>query len=902
MKHKVTLWKSRLLLVSICALYLCFAQTLLGQKPNIIVIITDDQGEDMYAHKQPDKFLMPHVESLHQNGVRFTRAYSTSSVCQPTRFSIFSGAYPGRRAPAEYEFGIRHVDFNTRISEDYPSIAHHLKTAGYKTGIVGKMGAYAKGKGYVNADRNDPWDPNHRVNQQVVTDNLKNLHGFDYAASIYRSNINPGPGPLDVHNQEWITYGAIEFLNQYGDQPFFLAMSTTLMHAPGGLHSLQNGDPRATGAGFLTDEELALVQSVQPSRQSILDRCVQAGVPEGNAPLTWLDDGVGAILQKLEDIGQLDNTYIFYMTDHGDKPGKGDIYEESVNMPLFVRVPGTPEGQGRVLDAIVSSVDISATAYEAAGITNPDAVLPGFKYDGISFKSILDGSATSTREVAFAEIGYTRAVIKGDYKYISYSIPHEDVLDALTAGFDPYLPLDNPLTHYEYWWPKGKKHHGEDNYYNRDQLFRIYDTANGVDVDEKELINLAKDTIHGPAQTAVLKDMKNAMTDIIKDMPGSWLDLKLEIEIQGSEIVNDRDATYDLHIQDNMLIINENSVLTEDEYVIVRTTANLYGKFGREIGVSENGYELNYDTPGQVKLVRKTTLPEPGEQPELGTYKLVSVANPDLVMDTTGGTNGSSVILKTDSGADTQLWNLENAWNDTGYFRLVNVAYGKIMENYKTNTNIYNTDKKDWKKFTFINNNDGSFTIVCKHTGLALTAEGLVDGANVGAADYSGANSQKWTLVSPQGAIYEETFESGVETFTKLDPFDLNGNTVGKITVPSSKNTTSKDEFGGSSIDINGATSLSISYSVQLPENEIGNVETRMILDFDLASGSTKTVNTTFSALDSSFVGQFKTISKSITVPEGAVSINDLRIRFDQRTSGSATQTVYVDNIKVEEN
>ncbi len=100
---------------------------------------------------------------------------------------------------------------------------------------------------------------------------------------------------------EWITKGAIDFIDQYKDQPFFLYMATTLPHVPGPLKSLL-GDPRATTAGMLD----APITDVQPSRKSVLERTRAAGIDDENAPMTWLDDGIGAVLERLEKYGLLE--------------------------------------------------------------------------------------------------------------------------------------------------------------------------------------------------------------------------------------------------------------------------------------------------------------------------------------------------------------------------------------------------------------------------------------------------------------------------------------------------------------------------------------------------------------------------------------------------------------------
>ena len=131
-----------------------------------------------------------------------------------------------------------------------------------------------------------------------------------------------------------------------------------------------------------------------------------------------------------------------------------------------------------------------------------------------------------------------------------------------------------------------------------------------------------------------------------------------------------------------------------------------------------------------------------------GLSKITSAAYPSLAIDTNGSSNGSNVLLTTYTGADSQIWDVQDTWS-TGYTNFINSDHSKYLENYNTNANIYDTSEKDWKKFTLIDNGDGTYTIQCLHTGLVLTAEGATDGSNVGAAVANGASNQRWIIASP---------------------------------------------------------------------------------------------------------------------------------------------------------
>ena len=134
---------------------------------------------------------------------------------------------------------------------------------------------------------------------------------FDYADGIYYLNIGSPkvekptwlPAPWRVHNQEWITAAALKFIERQKDSPFFLYMPTTLTHVPNPLPSLMDGAPRATPAGLLNE-----APRVQPSRADLLERIRKAGMWRRDVGVMWLDDAVGAVLEKLDSLGLSENS------------------------------------------------------------------------------------------------------------------------------------------------------------------------------------------------------------------------------------------------------------------------------------------------------------------------------------------------------------------------------------------------------------------------------------------------------------------------------------------------------------------------------------------------------------------------------------------------------------------
>ncbi len=158
------------------------------------------------------------------------------------------------------------------------------------------------------------------------------------------------------------------------------------------------------------------------------------------------------------------------------------------------------------------------------------------------------------------------------------------------------------------------------------------------------------------------------------------------------------------------------------------------------------------------------------------------------------------------------------------------------------------------------------------------------------------------TPPSGPAAIYSTNFDSG-NPFTNVSAVSLGGNPIGQISIPSSGNVTAKDNFGGASnaIALAGETQLNVSAKLQLAANVVGDVRVRMVIRFLDANDNAIDVNGDYLSVDNSFVGSFQPYAESMVVPANATRIGDVRIRVNQDASGSASQTIYVDDVLIEE-
>jgi arylsulfatase A-like enzyme len=469
------------------------------RRPNVIFILTDDQNNDTMGCFGGNA-LTPTMDRLAAEGARLTRAYACASVCAPSRYTCLTGQYASRCDSASFMRGNppgaqSNVSFNTHITPDTVTVGRALRDAGYATGLVGKWhtGNPPLLPFAPDADMRDPKVADILAeNQQRMCEYIRGC-GFDYAASIYKGNLKDHKlDALDVHNQEWVTKGALDFIERNSDRPFYLHVATTLHHSPSPFQSL-SGDPRVTPAGLL-DEPL----DVQAPRSSIAPRLRDAGIPEQMGHATWLDDAVDALVKKLDELEILDNTAIILFSDNGTLAGKGTCYEGGAHTPAFMWWPGHISA-GNTCDELISTIDFVPTTFDICGVTPPEEM----HVDGVSLLPMLSGRDTKWRDALFLEIGHTRAVCTERWKYVALRYPPalQEKIDADTLGRPPYH-MDTVI---DLEKRAAAEHPG---YFDLDQL---YDLEN--DPDEKN--NLAGD----PKYAEVLTEMKARLTEWLGEFP-----------------------------------------------------------------------------------------------------------------------------------------------------------------------------------------------------------------------------------------------------------------------------------------------------------------------------------------------------------------------------------------------
>ena len=475
--------------------------------PNVIVIFVDDLN-NYQTGCYGGEVHTPNIDKLASEGIKFTRYYPSSSVCCPSRFSALTGRFASRCLGLQEEFPTDNnvfIRWNTDIVEGETTIAHILNQQGYVTGLTGKWHNWAGGLLPLQhvPDRENPESDKIRSiikdNYEFTKEHIRKTSGFDFVEAVYGTNFNwlPITEKLMYHNQHWITFHSLNFIEQNKDKPFFLYMATTIPHHPHAIESLRS-DPRATPAGYLTEH-----LDSQPSYENILNRAKQTGIENPGklntwVTMAWLDDGVGAILDKLDELGLRENTLIIFASDN-ENSGKKTCYQGRA--PFIVNWKGNIK-DGEVCDELVSNVDILPTILEVCELKKPAEV----KLDGLSLTPLFKEAEYDLRNSIYMEVTYTRAVVTRDFKYIAVRFP-EDIQKLITES-----------NRREFTQEGVRLKPVEQDRYRMSGLFPGYfddDQLYDMKTDSLEQYNLASD----PEFKQVLEEMQKELKAYSDDLP-----------------------------------------------------------------------------------------------------------------------------------------------------------------------------------------------------------------------------------------------------------------------------------------------------------------------------------------------------------------------------------------------
>lgn len=415
----------------------------MSERPNILLITTDQQRFDTIYAAGNRHIRTPHLNWLSHRGVRFDRCYSDAPVCMPARATMMTGRTGYRNDLTTNSSRVRPIDSAT-------SLPGMLTQAGYQTRAQGKMHFSPRRKNY-GFEHMELLEDYYRYMAKHPEYGVPADHGMG------QNEMEPAISTVSESYSltHWTMERSVEFLETRDEtRPFFLWTSFSKPHPPFDpcLHYwLQYKDAEVPPPVY--GDWSAEVESVPPgfrAATSVLSSCDRfdaaliADVRRAYyALITQIDYNLGRLFARMRELGVLDNTLILFTSDHGDLLGdhhvgaKGVFLEGSAHVPMLMRVPeveASGDVQGKVCDALVSPADIYTTCLSAAGVTPPDA----YVVDGMDLREVATGERRRETFVGVSKQHY--AVIRGQYKYTYCAAGGSELLFDLDA--DPYEQHD----------------------------------------------------------------------------------------------------------------------------------------------------------------------------------------------------------------------------------------------------------------------------------------------------------------------------------------------------------------------------------------------------------------------------------------------------------------------------
>ena len=407
----------------------CVGLLVAAPRPNIIVFMVDDY--DKYETSvYGGKVLTPNLDRLAREGITFENAHVTSTVCTPSRYTFLTGRYAGSAYSAEFlelfPKGQQSLPgFNVELEPDNQNVAAVLAKAGYATGMVGKFHVgpslsdpkFRKRYGLHEIEKNVPFTEalNRRKyeNEKGYRKAVKDF-GFTWAKNIYWDNTK---APFQNHNPKWTAAAAVEFIEQHKEGPFYLHYCTTLLHGPNGSWYKSLDKPKVTGEGIIKED-----LKVLPPRNSVMKRIEAAGLTSNQAGYLWMDDSLGLILDKLDELKLTQNTLVLFIADHGSG-NKGSLYtSKGTEVPCIMRWPAGMKSGIRSRE-LIQNTDFVPTWFELANAKKPAKYL----MDGTSLTPLFQQPHKPVRKHVYAEIGAARSIKTKTHSYIALRYTKEQV-------------------------------------------------------------------------------------------------------------------------------------------------------------------------------------------------------------------------------------------------------------------------------------------------------------------------------------------------------------------------------------------------------------------------------------------------------------------------------------------
>ena len=368
-----------------------------AQRPNVVLIITDDVGYgDFGSYGAPD-IKTPYIDGLARDGVRFTDFYANGATCTPTRAGLISGRYQ-QRFGLEWPLGAQSADSARGLPVTGQSLPQLLRGNGYATALIGKWHLGWKSEFSPTAQGFDYFFGF----KGGFTDYYEHTYG-DGEPDLFE---NERPVQVPGYMTDLITERSVRFIEQHAERPFFIDVAYNAAHWP---YQTPDKPSRARDNA----------RHLGPFDDSTSTRADYV------AMLERADQGVGRILRVLDSLGLRQNTIVIFTNDNGGEwlsrntplfQNKGTVWEGGIRVPAIIRWPGRIP-TGRVSGQVGITMDLTASILAATGTPVPAEA----RLEGINLLPVVEGRMPEIERTLFWRVigaSPQQAVRSGDWKLL----------------------------------------------------------------------------------------------------------------------------------------------------------------------------------------------------------------------------------------------------------------------------------------------------------------------------------------------------------------------------------------------------------------------------------------------------------------------------------------------------